>query len=358
MTSREVAGIAGAAGAAFASFYCFYSAAPLIFTGSRPPAGVRVAVVMVVVVLVQPFVLLAGRWLRVRARAVGVALAAMATGLLVLPLAGHWPGLALLGAGFGLFVLTSTAWAKEAAAAGGVGQALGIYGLGSAIGGAVGAPAGMLLATQAGLVGVVIGGAGLALLGLVPVALSRTRLGTNRASDAVVASARTRSLVRVRGAREAGGFTVISLSLAGHLLAVTLYAAVLSSSGFLVQEATATAAVLTAFAIQGAVALGRLLSGALCDRWSAPGTATGATILLVFGAAGFLAASAPAAAVVLGAVVGAASGAMQTAALTLMMRRASTPVGTERVSAAWNITFDIGLGAGALAAGALAAGAL
>ncbi|MEU6716807.1 MFS transporter [Nonomuraea sp. NPDC046802] len=344
--ARDVLGVAAAAGGAFAGFYCFYSAAPLIFAGSRPSAGVRVAVVMAVVVLVQPLVLLAGRWMRARARAVGAALATMATGLAVLPLWSHWPSLPLLGLGFGVFVVTSTVWAKELATADGVGRALGIYGFGSAIGGAIGAPIGVLLAVQAGAHGVMIGGTAFAILGLVPVAAIRTKAAIEPAPDRP-------PRCTADGALRRRGITVVSISLAGHLLAVTLYAAVLSSAGSLIESTTAVAAVLAAFATQTAVALGRLAGGTLCDRWSAGGTALAGASLLALAVVGFATTSTPSMVITAGAVAGAAAGAIQTAALTLMMRRAHTRARTEQVSAAWNIAFDLGLGAGALTAGLL-----
>lgn len=68
---------------------------------------------MLVVVAAQPVVLIAGRWMRNRRAIAITTLAAMALGAAGLPLAGHWPGPLLQAAGFGLFVVTSTAWVKE-----------------------------------------------------------------------------------------------------------------------------------------------------------------------------------------------------------------------------------------------------
>ena len=167
--SRDIVGVAVASGGAFASFYCFYSGAPLIYTTVHPPAGVLVGVLMAVVVLVQPLVLGVGRWTRNRARAVGAALLAIASGLAVMPFGSPWPGLVILGLGFGVFVVTATAWAKELAAPDSVGWALGVYGFGSAIGGAVGAPVGLLLAARVGMSGVFLGATVFALLAVGPV---------------------------------------------------------------------------------------------------------------------------------------------------------------------------------------------
>ncbi|WP_020578450.1 MFS transporter [Actinopolymorpha alba] len=349
VSARDVLGVAGAAGGAFASFYCFYSAAPLIFAGAQPSPGVQVAVVMVVVVLIQPFVLLAGRWMRARARAAGAALAAMAMGLAALQSGIRWPGLVIVGLGFGVFVVTSTAWAKELATSAGIGRALGAYGFGSAIGGAIGAPVGLLLAAQIGAHGVVIVATAFAILGLVPVA-TIARKAAIRATT-VPADVPPQQLPRIASSPRQRRGLVVPISLAAHLVAVTLYAAVLSSAGSLVETATATAAVLVAFATQAALALGRLASGVLCDRWSAVGTALVAGGLLALAIAGVIVTSTPGAVVAASAALGVAAGGIQTAALTLMMRSARTPAHTERASAAWNIAFDLGLGAGALTAG-------
>ncbi|QIN29283.1 MFS transporter [Brevibacterium luteolum] len=176
--------IAVSAGAAFAAYYSFYVAAPVIFAGATPSAGVRVAIFMlVVVVAAQPVVLIAGRWMRNR-RAIAIAtLAAMALGAAGLPLAGHWPGPLLLAAGFGLFVVTSTAWVKENTSPERLGRALGSYGFGSSFGGAFGAPAGLLAAARFGMTGVALTGAGLALLAIAAAIIARSRTEPATASS-------------------------------------------------------------------------------------------------------------------------------------------------------------------------------
>ncbi len=175
--------IAVSAGAAFAAYYSFYVAAPVIFAGATPSAGVRVAIFMLVVVAAQPVVLIAGRWMRNR-RAIAIAtLAAMALGAAGLPLAGHWPGPLLLAAGFGLFVVTSTAWVKENTSPERLGRALGSYGFGSSFGGAFGAPAGLLAAARFGMTGVALTGAGLALLAIAAAIIARSRTEPATASS-------------------------------------------------------------------------------------------------------------------------------------------------------------------------------
>lgn len=143
--------IAATAAAAFSSFYCLYAAAAAIYADATPTAGIRVGLLMAVVVAVQPVLVLLSKRLPARKQLVATALALMAGGMLSLPVAGGWPGLVSLGAGFGIFVVASTAWVKEVAPVHKTGRAMGIYGLGSATGGALGAPAGLTLTTYGAL---------------------------------------------------------------------------------------------------------------------------------------------------------------------------------------------------------------
>lgn len=143
--------VAAAAGEAFASFYIFYTSAPTSLSASTPSAGLRVGIVMLIVVAVQPFVPLLSQYVSTRGRMVTAALAAMGAGSLALPAGGHWPGMALLDLGFGVFVVASSAWTKETARPELLGKALGLYGFGAAIGGAVGAPIGLWLAQTVGV---------------------------------------------------------------------------------------------------------------------------------------------------------------------------------------------------------------
>lgn len=129
-------GIAITAGGAFAAFYIFYTAATVAFAHTSPGARIRVAVVMLVVVAVQLLILMAGRRTHIRRRTALTATAVMGLGSASLPFVGHWPGQILLAVAFGAFVVTGTAWIKEAVPPGELGRALGVYGFSSAIGGA------------------------------------------------------------------------------------------------------------------------------------------------------------------------------------------------------------------------------
>lgn len=345
-------GIAVAAGGAFAAFYTFYAAAPMIFDGLSPSSGVRVAILMAVVVAVQPLVLVRGRWYRDRRPIVLATLVAMSLGIATLPLAGQWPGPLLLAAGFGVFVVTSTAWVKETAASGRLGKALGIYGFGSAAGGAIGAPTGLLLAHHTGVGGVALVGAIFAAVALIPTlrvqAASDPRTTNTIGPQSDMASPRTG-----RSSRKPKMSAVLMASATGHLLAVTIYAAALSALGASAESQSIWIIVGSAFMIQASLSAGRLIGGVFSDHLTPALTSTAALILLAISAAGFTLSTSSTVMFVAAVLIGLASGAAQTAALTAMMRRAHNSASTERASATWNICFDIGLGLGALSAGLL-----
>ncbi|WP_033337442.1 MFS transporter [Catenuloplanes japonicus] len=349
-------GVAAAAGGAFAGFYCLYSAAPAAFAAVQPSAGVRVAGLMVVVILAQVLVLIPLRHTRSRGRIVQAGLLGMAAGPLMTAAGADWAGLALLGIGFGVFVVTSTAWARELASSGRMGSALGAYGFGSAIGGAVGSPAGAWLVAHTGSVGAFGGATGFVLAGAAALVVARRRGGSAQAVTAMERPFEARSVTdaALEPRRPAGASPTASRRpriglaavLAAHLLAVTAYAAVLSSAGSLAGSGPVVAAFLT----QAAVALGRVAGGRLSDRLPPARVITAGLALVAPAGAGFLTATAPVVLIATMAVVGAVAGAVQTAALTGLMRGAGGPAGTVRAGAAWNITFDLGLGVGALLA--------
>lgn len=348
--ARSARGIAVAAGGAFAAFYTFYAAAPVIFDGLSPSGGVRVAILMAVVVAVQPLVLVRGRWFRDRRRTVLSTLMAMSLGIATLPLFGQWPGPLLLAAGFGVFVVTSTAWVKETAASGRLGKALGTYGFGSAAGGAVGAPIGLLLAHHTGIGGVALAGAIFAAVALIPTVRIHTTTGPST-TGITEPQPGTAQLGAARSSSTPGVPVVLMVSAAGHLLAVTIYAAALSALGASAESQSIWITVGSAFIIQASLSAGRLIGGTLSDHLTPALTGTAALTLLAISTAGFTVSTASTVILVTAGLIGLASGAGQTAALTAMMRRARNPAGTERASATWNICFDIGLGLGALSAG-------
>lgn len=338
--------IACTAGGAFAAFYIFYTSAPATLSNTAPGAGARVGMVMFIVVAVQPFVPLLSRWITNRQGVVAFAITSMGAGSAVMPFAGHWPGMVLLGAGFGVFVVASTAWVKETAPPGGLGKALGIYGFGSAIGGALGAPIGLSHVGEFGITGTALAGSLIALAALLPtLRLAPLHKDTPRPQDRNSAAVDT-----TRGSRSSGRGRLTSLG--AHLVAVTIYAAVLSGLSNNLGDRQVWLPVVVAFTIQSSLAVGRILGGWTATRTSPFKVGFPALVLLTFGAVGFMLSPYPIAIVALSIIVGLASGMSQTVALTALMNRATTTDQTNRASAAWNICFDIGLALGALAIGA------
>lgn len=353
---RAVLLVAIASACGFGTFYGLYTSAPVALAGGSVSAGTRTAVFMVCVVAVQPLVTIFGRWLRVRSRSVGGGLAAMSVGFAVLPFADGWPGLVLTGLGFGVFVVTSAAWTRELADASTAGRALGIYGLASAIGGTLAAPGALALANSVGVAGVAAGGAVVTALGLIPVAAAR-RVGerghaglTDAPTDHVPTVPRSGSAQTAPpGADDSANswrstFAVVAPTITVHTLAVVAYGLMLTSAGALSDSDAGSVALVAAFSVQGAVAVGRPLAGWLADRWSGANTLLVAAAAVAAGLAWAIVDDDPVRFVVAATAVGAASGAVQTAALTVMMRRAVTQGQAERVSMAWNVAFDVALG--------------
>lgn len=335
--------IAATAAAAFSSFYCLYAAAAAIYADATPTAGIRVGLLMAVVVAVQPVLVLLSKRLPARKQLVATALALMAGGMLSLPVAGGWPGLVSLGAGFGIFVVASTAWVKEVAPVHKTGRAMGIYGLGSATGGALGAPAGLTLTTYGALPAVAVGGASLTFVGLVTAGL----VPPQEPSLSEQAQQPHSKVATGSMSRSWAGNLVL------HLLAVSVYATVLSTSGHTMSTDGAFSAIVTAFFIQLALAVGRSAGGFLADRASAAYALVLSVPGLVLAASLFFYSAGSAIAIAAGGLVGFTAGTAQTAALTGIMRQTRAARQINAASAAWNITFDIGLGAGALTAGLL-----
>ncbi|WP_231286572.1 MFS transporter [Corynebacterium timonense] len=332
--------VAAAAGGAFASFYIFYTSAPTSLAASTPSAELRVGIVMLIVVVVQPFVPLLSRYASTRGRIVKAALAAMGAGSLALPAAGHWLGMALLGLGFGVFVVASTAWAKETARPELQGTALGVYGFGATIGGAVGAPIGLWLAQSVGVLGTAVAG-GILAFGSVFAApptqtVPETPGGVTLSEDPESTKLGFQS-----------GTTLVALS--GNLLAVTVYASALTSLSSGGTSLPSWLLVLATLGIQVSLAFGRLTGGWATNTWAPFHIGAPMLALLVGAAAAFASFTAPWQKLAFSIVVGITSGAIQTIALTILMNRAGTTAAISRASAAWNMCFDIGLGLGALA---------
>lgn len=146
---------------------------------------------------------------------------------------------------------------------------------------------------------------------------------------------------------------VLLTSILGHLLVVTIYAAALSSVGTSSSSSVGIMTIMAALTIQICSAPGRLAGGYFSDRRSPVLVLALAIGLISLGAFGFIAAPSHLWMIAATTLIGFASGVGQTAALTGMMRRARATRSTEMISAGWNITFDVGLGIGAVIAGVI-----
>ncbi|WFP16137.1 MFS transporter [Citricoccus muralis] len=359
---RPEVGVAFTAAAAFACFFGVYPSAALILSSGSVAPGTLVAVLMAVVVLIQPVIVWAGRWLTPRVRAVRLGLALMVAGAVALPWLDHWPGIVLFGAGFGVFVISCTSWAKEVVAPERIAPALALFGFANAVGGLIGGPLGMLLVTQVGPGGTltmagIASGLGLAATTLVRVPAGTAELQVGSGHDAGEAlqaadvgdtdDAASSTERRGRPVSRSPLLWLSSVALTGHLIAVTCYAVALSSMSVLALTSAAWVVVLATATTQFSVALGRLATGAVIDHVSARVLAGAALAVLAVGSAWFMVGSGPATVMIAAALIGAASGIVQTTVLTVLMRRAHTRLQTDRMSAAWNIIFDVGLGLGA-----------
>ena len=274
---------------AFSAFYMFYSTAPLTLTKAPLGPGVLVAALMFIVVAAQPLSLLIPAFERDRRIASLAASALMCAGSVLMPFLQHWPGIVLLGLGFGIFVVQSTAWVRDTTPDRVLGRGLGIYGFGTAVGGAVGAPLGLILAQTTTPVVVAAAGGACALLGIFPALTVRRHAGLTDQNDpgaqpgrapapGTVSEVRSASAVSAdelhpmrpaadQSARSAGRVLGIAAVLIGHLCAVILYAAVLSNV-WILDGGGALFSVVVAFIYQSVTAAGRLFAGPLADRWS------------------------------------------------------------------------------------------
>ncbi|KUP95759.1 transporter, partial [Thermobifida cellulosilytica TB100] len=117
-----------------------------------------------------------------------------------------------------------------------------------------------------------------------------------------------------------------------------------------------TAAVSAAlFALSAAMVAGRWAAGAWSDRGGAGRLTAPGTLLGAAGVGGVAAAVAglPVPVVAAAALYGFGFGVVQNATLVVMFHRAG-PGGSGTASAAWNVSFDAGTGAGSVATGLLA----
>ena len=263
-----------------------------------------------------------------------------------MPLLQQWPGQSLLAIGFGIFVVASTAWVKEISPPGRLGKALGIYGLGSAVGGAIGAPVGIYLIGRFGLTGVAIAGSTVA----IAAALLAVQMKPAACSTAPVSNAGHAEIATVQRAPAPTGRVTAAVTLLGHIGAVTVYASVLSGLAVAPLGQSSWATTGAAFLVQAFLAAGRMAGGLAGGRGRRIHLGLPVVAVLVASTVGFYISATPLQAIVFSMLVAFTSGICQTAALTSLMSRATGAGRTDRASAAWNICFDVGLGLGALTA--------
>lgn len=346
--SRSVYLLAMVAGGGFAAFYALYTGAPASPKPGDRLGEVEVGWMMLAVIGVQPLFLL--RAFHSKARVVCVALSLMAFGPLALLVNGGLWAVICFGAGFGSFVVVSAAWAKEVAPPGGAGRALGLYGFGSALGGALGAPVGLAAQSANGLLGVVTVTTGLAVLAACPLAWLWRPPAHGLGPDIEEGSS-------PEDAPWKGEFSppalrhqcqVLGLTMAAHLGAVTAYAFALSSLSQRLEFDSNWMPMAGAVVIQVSQAVGRLLGGKLADQLP-----SGLLLLSSFGLTLAMlvplrASSCAYVALVSLGALGVGAGCSQTTALTRMMRLAHTARSTQAISAGWNMIFDCGLGVGSV----------
>ncbi|MGW4582105.1 MFS transporter [Rhodococcus aetherivorans] len=333
------------AAGAFAGFSLLLPVVPRAVAdagGSGTLAGAVTAVFMGATVLTQPAV---PRLVRARGYRPVLAAGCLLLGLpsLLLLLSLHpavvLPTSAVRGIGFGMITVASAALVAELAPARLLGRATGAQGIAIAAAQMVGLPLGLAVAERASTAPVFVLGAAVPTLALV--AIARLPQVVTRQTGAAGTRTPLRALALPAVAIAAGAVAYGGLT---SLLSIAVPAA----SG---QVALALAL------ISASTLVGRYGAGAVADRIGAgrllpAGLGLAAVAMVPFALA---ADDRRGAAVLLGAAVafGLGFGVVQNDALMLAFRRAG-PAHVGAASAAWNIGFDAGTGAGSLLLGGIA----
>ncbi|MDV6012687.1 MFS transporter [Haloechinothrix sp. LS1_15] len=307
-------------------------------------AGAATGVFMASTVLAQLAMPALVRRFGYRATAIAGAVFLGAPAPLLIVSTGWEPVLAISfarGIGFGFVTVCGSALIAELLPRGMLGRGSGLYGLAVGIPLLVGLPASTWVAQHAGFAVVFLAGATLPLLAILPLALlPATPARRERPAGGAAGAARAvwrPWLVMLSGSLAFG-------ALVTFLPLVFVESAMVGSLALLLVAATALG--------------GRWLAGIYSDRVLGAGRLLVVGLLAtVAGLAGLAigAAGTTAAAMALGvtcvALYGAGFGAIQNEALVVMFGRVSAA----RASVAWNIAFDAGQGAGAVAVGAVVA---
>jgi len=331
----------------FAGFSLLVSVVPLWVVrggGGEFAAGASTGVFMATTVLAQ--LLMTGLVRRFGYRAmfiVGALLIGAPVPLLVL--SADWqPVLAISGVrglGFGIMTVCGSALIAELLPAGSLGRGSGLYGIAVGLPLLVCLPASTAIAEYTGFLPVFVAATALPLLAIPPMLVLPRGQGDTPADDRSVTAAAAsvwRPWLPMLAGSIAFGAMVTFLPL------VFAEAPALGSASLLLMSATALG--------------GRWLAGLWGDRAASAGrmllagiAAVAAGLLGFAGGSGIATTTAMVLAVGCVAVYGAGFGVVQNDSLVLMFARVSPA----HASVAWNVAFDAGQGAGAVAVGAMAA---
>lgn len=341
---RPYASLTAAAAVGIAMFFTVYSLIPLTWSDQPGASSAFIGTMMTFVIAVQVFAPALVRRYSLRT-VMAASLVAMAVGVLVTGLAGTLPTLIAaavpLGLGFGVMVVAGAQGVALLVPSGQLARALGIYGLVSMLGSALGSPAGvqLTLAFSSTVFGVVA-----FILLLVASGLALTIPSGVGVIEPDGPGASWSSRVRVIGdaLSTAPWFIVVFL-----LLSIVILSHGLTSLPVTASALGSAAAVI--FVVQVGNAIGRGFGGELETRTGALTTSVTGALLLVIGGVTSVLVDNFAVILAAGVMIGLGVGTVQSVTLHAVMLR-MTP---GRASVLWNLGLDGGLWAGGILWGLL-----
>ncbi len=241
------------------------------------------------------------------------------------------------GAGFALVIIAGAAMVAELAPEGKRGEGLGIYGAVLGVPSTFALPFGVALVDQLGFAPLLILSGALGLLGML-VAVVRLPTAAPQEAHGMLQALRSPAVLRL-------AIVFSTTTLASGLLLT--YLPIAAGADF-----TSAVAALALFAVQLSATLARWLAGRYADRRDGRKLVLPAIGVILVGLLIIL--FAPHLVIVGTAVFGLGFGVLQNTSLHLMME-STGPAGYGASSAVWNISYDVGLGIGALVFGLLGA---